>query len=131
MQKRVHTLTAEAELITDSRVQDKAETDMTESADVWKCPPALTPIKSLHELLNWDADKQPFHTLFRSRVPLSQVNPENCASNIDKCCTDTQALHMIMACLCCMFTTAAALALHQHVLVPPSGLALISRTFLG
>ena len=126
-------LTAEADLITDSRVDNKAETDMTESADVWKCPPALTPIKSLHELLNWNPDKQPFHNLFRSRVPLSQVNPENCASNLDKCCTDTQALHMILACLCCMHMTAAAFALHRHVLFTHSGLAVIRcprQTFL-
>ena len=59
------------------RVEDNFSPDMSKPVDVWERPPALAPIKSLHELLNWNPKEQPFHNLFRANVPLLQVTSKS------------------------------------------------------
>lgn len=47
---------------------------MVHIQDPWKAPPAAAPLKSLHELLSWQAVSQPFNSLLKATVPLPKVH---------------------------------------------------------
>ncbi len=47
---------------------------MVHTRDPWKAPPAVAPLKSLHELLSWQAVSQPFHSMLKATVPLPKVH---------------------------------------------------------
>lgn len=46
---------------------------MVHIQDPWKAPPAAAPLKSLHELLSWQAVSQPFNSLLKATVPLPKA----------------------------------------------------------
>ena len=47
---------------------------MVHTQDPWKAPPTAAPLKSLHDLLSWQAVSQPFNGLLRATVPLPKVH---------------------------------------------------------
>ncbi|KAL0029243.1 hypothetical protein WJX79_005154 [Trebouxia sp. C0005] len=50
-----------------------AQPPMVHTQDPWKAPPTAAPLKSLHDLLSWQAVSQPFNGLLRATVPLPKA----------------------------------------------------------
>lgn len=61
-----------------------AQPPMVHVQDPWKAPPAAAPLKSLHELLSWQANSQPFDSLLKATVPLPKVHADQPAHVVNE-----------------------------------------------
>ena len=81
-----------------------------DSQDIWKVVPAAAPLMSLHELLSWQPDTHPFHSLLRATIPLPQVRITHI----------TEPLNFVWGCLSAGWHVLVMLGLTQHEPGEPS-----------
>ena len=90
--------------------------------DLRKQPPTAAPLKSLTELLNWQADAHPLQSLLRASVPLQQVDclPAYLVGSLIDCwidCLPPCLLACLLACsLACLLARLLACLLALFIL---------------